>query len=215
MEHPNDPDNRFKPWFWDEKFRKAVVGLETLLSDEKLHVLYQCLNNSCHLDGDVAEVGVYKGGTAKMIARSAKDKTIHLFDTFEGLPEANPNFDTHVKGQFAADFETVKTSLSEFDNVVFYKGFFPETAAGLEKQFCFVHVDVDLYQSVIDACNYFWPRLVPEGMIVFDDYGALSCKGARVAVDRKFNDKLYIPTGQCIVMKHSYVKMNAANLKLA
>jgi len=36
--------------------------------------------------GDVVEVGVYKGGSAKVIAKHFKDQKVYLFDTFNGFP---------------------------------------------------------------------------------------------------------------------------------
>ena len=70
-------------------------------------------------------------------------------------------------------------------------------------RFCFVHVDIDMARSVLDCCEFFFPRLVPSGVMIFDDYGFLSTKSARDAVDRYFADRvgrpIYLPTGQCIV----------------
>ena len=82
----------------------------------------------------------------------------------------------------------------------------PETFDGLEAgRFSFVHVDVDLYQPTIDCCHFFYPRLVPGGMMVFDDYGFPACRGEKDAADEYFSDKaekpFVLPTGQGIVIK--------------
>lgn len=70
--------------------------------------------------------------------------------------------------------------------------------------YCFVHVDVDLYQSAIDCCKYFYRLLVPGGVMIFDDYGFGTCPGVRLAVDEFFKGRhghFYIPTGQYVVVK--------------
>jgi len=73
------------------------------------------------------------------------------------------------------------------------------------ERFCFVHVDADIYRSVLDACAFFWPRLSPGGVLVFDDYGFESCPGAKRAVDEYFAGAMdrpwYLPSGQCVVVK--------------
>jgi len=69
----------------------------------------------------------------------------------------------------------------------------------------FAHIDVDIYQSVSDCCEFVWPRLAVGGTIVFDDYGFSTTRGACKAVDEYFHDKdafpLFIPTGQALVYK--------------
>jgi hypothetical protein len=56
--------------------------------------------------------------------------------------------------------------------VEYHSGLIPNTFAGLEDSaISFVHVDVDIYQAVMDCCRFAFPRLVIGGIIVFDDYG--------------------------------------------
>ena len=88
----------------------------------------------------------------------------------------------------------------------FYQGTFPKTAGPIENlTFCFVHIDVDIYKSVMDCCTFFYPRMEKCGIMIFDDYGFLSCPGAKMAVDEFFYDKpekpCYLPTGQCIIIR--------------
>jgi O-methyltransferase len=64
---------------------------------------------------------------------------------------------------------------------------------------------VDLYQSVLDSIEFVYPRLVPGGILVFDDYGFPSCTRAREATDKAFTGRrekpIYLPTGQAMVIK--------------
>jgi O-methyltransferase len=72
-------------------------------------------------------------------------------------------------------------------NVHILAGVFPdETGAGLsEQEFRFCHIDVDVYQSAIDILEWVWPRLVPGGVVVYDDYGFPYCDGITRHVDEQ------------------------------
>ena len=189
-------------------FYKEIENL-TLVDCDAAFVLYEMLGSSINLAGDVAEVGVYRGGTARLMARTLQGsgKRLHLFDTFTGMPETDDGIDYHRKGDFSdTSADAVRGVLRDLDGFELHAGFFPGTAAGLATDaFCFVHVDVDIYQSVLDACGFFWPRLTAGGTILFDDYGHVSCPGAKKAVDEFFATngalRFYIPTGQYVATK--------------
>ncbi len=172
-------------------------------------MLHQFAIHTSGICGDAAEVGVYKGGTARLLSMTLKNtgKVIHLFDTFSGMPVADPVRDIHRQGDFSdISIDKVKAYLKDCRNVRFHQGIFPETAGNLEDEtFCLVHVDADIYRSVLDCCRFFYPRMQAGGIMVFDDYGFLTCPGAKDAVDEFFKQKpenpCYLPTGQCIVVK--------------
>ena len=173
-------------------------------------MLYQFLKQISNLDGDVAEVGVHKGRTAKVIALTSEEfnKNVYLFDTFTGMPEVDSEKDNYYrKGAFS---DTSVTDVQEFlldcKNVTIYPGFFPDTAKPIsEKTFSFVHVDVDIYRSVLDCCQFFYPRMISKGIIIFDDPGFSDCSGAKIAVDEFFANKdelpIHIATSQVLVIK--------------
>lgn len=196
-------------WENDPLFVELLARAQerTLLDPSRLHLLYQFALLSAERPGDAAEVGVYRGGTARLLAGALKGKTLHLFDTFEGMPAVDPGRDVHRSGDFSdTSAEAVRAFLAPAGNAVLHPGFFPQTAAGLESaSFCFVHVDVDIYRSVGDCCRFFYPRLSAGGAMLFDDYGTPTCPGARQAVDEFFAGKperpIYLPTGQCVVLK--------------
>lgn len=186
----------------------AQVRPHTLLSDDRLALLYQFALQTRALPGDAAEVGVYKGGTALLIASALAEtgKQLHLFDTFSGLPETDPATDLHRQGDFADTcMDRVGALLAGFPGTRLYPGIFPGTvpADWEKKRFCFVHVDVDIYQSALDCCAFFFPRLTPGGRMIFDDYGFISCPGIRRALDEYFSFDpariLYLPTGQALI----------------
>ena len=74
------------------------------------------------------------------------------------------------------------------------------------KKFAFVHVDVDLYQPTLDSLKFFYPRLLPGGVIVVDDYGYSVFPGAKRAVDeflRGTDCSVFYetPMGSCFIIK--------------
>ncbi len=81
----------------------------------------------------------------------------------------------------------------------------PLSGAASDARFAFVHVDVDLYQPTRDAIDFFYPRLLPGGILLFDDYGFMTCPGARRAVDehRRSSSDAFIrlPTGQAFLTR--------------
>ena len=209
----------FTPWAGHPDFQKVYEGIEphTLVSPERCYTLASLARHSQHLDGDFAECGVFKGGTALLLCRVLQnsqltanpDKTLYLFDSFEGLPQENRSHDNeYSQGTFAIEsVESVKNLLSDFRNCTdFRKGWIPDTFQGLDdRHYAFAHIDVDLYQSALDCCRYFYPRLVPGGVLIFDDYGFPAARGEKDAVDEFFADKPESPitllTGQSLVIK--------------
>jgi len=135
--------------------------------------------------GCFVELGVFMGGTAWHLARLAirQDREIHLFDTFAGIPEAGAEDIEHHPGEFAADESQVRRAIPA---AVFHVGQFPETMPRDLTDIAFVHVDCDQYASAIAAIEEFFPRMVPGGIMLFDDYGCTS--GVTRAVNERFID---------------------------
>ena len=203
--------NPIHKWDEDVEFQnimKMVAG-HTIVDVVRCYILYQMGLQAAMREGDVAEIGVYKGGTAMLLSNTFKgtSKKIHLFDTFTGMPPADPQKDLHKEGDFNdTSFNGVKAYLSDYSNVMLHPGLFPNTAASIkESYFSMVHIDVDIYKSVMDCIKFFYPRLAKGGIMIFDDYGYISCPGAKLAVDEFFVNKkekpCYLPTGQCLVIK--------------
>ena len=202
---------QIRPWDEDPVFvpLMARISQRTLVDKKRCHMLWQLARRVAKIPGEVAEIGVYRGGTARLLAEilSPAGKTIHLFDTFEGMPETDPERDLHRAGDFSDNsLAEVKAFLAGAGSLEFHQGFFPATSGPTkDKTFAFVHVDTDIYRSVLDCCEFFYPRLSAGGVMVFDDYGFLSCPGAKAAVDEFFartqDAPLYLPSAQAVVIK--------------
>lgn len=168
-----------------DELRAKMKRLECLQSPEECETIARLAQECGSLPGDVAELGVFRGETAAILATVITDKTIHLFDSFQGMPESTKGKDeVSVKGKALAPIDVAKARLAEFKNIAFHPGWFPETAKGLEDlRFCFVHFDADLYQATKDAIAFFWPRLSPGGVMLFHDYSLFNFRGVKIAID--------------------------------
>jgi O-methyltransferase len=158
----------------------------TICGADALNNLVRLMESIKDLNGDVAEVGVYKGGSALLISRTLINDRIFLFDTFEGMPESNENDNYHKKGDFNdTSYEEVVKLFSENKNIFVYKGCFPRENSEIisDKKFKLVHLDVDIYDSYKECLDFFYDKMVTGGIMVFDDYSASSCLGAKKAVD--------------------------------
>jgi hypothetical protein len=171
--------------------------------------LFSLVRATAKLGGCMAEVGVYRGGSARLIREADASRPLHLFDTFEGMPEPAPT-DTKLlrghfrKGQFSWSLEEVRNYLADCARVHFHQGLFPATGAAVrDEKFSFVHSDVDFYSSTRGVLEFFYPRLLRGGIIVAHDF--VTCRGAREAIEEFFKDLpepvIELPGDQAMVVK--------------
>lgn len=150
---------------------------QLLLSDPAALNLLACVRAARTCPGAMAEAGVFKGGSARLICENKGDVALHLFDVFEGLQGEAAGASGEVAevrdhfGSVHGNRAEVERLLEPFPNVHFHPGFFPDSAAGLEElRFSFVHLDLDLAGPTQSALEYFHPRLIPGGFLIGDDY---------------------------------------------
>lgn len=194
-------------------------------SIEKQYNTIQFLRLVLPLQGGIAECGTFKGLGSFMFCHYLRGhdpgydgKDFYIFDSFEGLsePEAKDVIDdTRVgttgqaymgAGAFHGGLDQVRHALREFPAIEFHQGWIPDRFKDLpERQYRFVHIDVDLYQPTRDSLEYFYPRLCEGGVIVCDDYAHLQWPGARKALDEYCDPKgitvLSLTTGQGVIIK--------------
>jgi O-methyltransferase len=204
----------FAPWAGHPDFQRYYDAIKdhTLVTPQSCHTLLSLARQALHLPGDVMECGVYRGGTAKLLAGvigefDRRGRRLHLFDTFQGMPKTALDHDYHREGDFGdTSLEAVKALMPAQAPVVFHPGLVPETFVGLEDlSLCLTHCDLDIYQSILDCTAFAYPHTVPGGFLIYDDYGHLTCPGARDAIDEFYADKPEVPlvlsSGQAIVTK--------------
>ena len=192
--------------------KENKVGNQILNYGSGLRLLYQkrLFDKVSNIHGDIVECGVGIGSTLLMwaILMFDEQKSRHLwgFDSFEGFPEPssedisprNPK-----KGEW--NYSSIK-SINDMlinsgfppdwlrANITLVKGFFNESLAAYNGDgIALLHLDVDLYQSYKDSLNQLYEKVLPGGIIAFDEYMStfeyLHFPGARKAIDEFFANK--------------------------
>ena len=195
------PVATYSPWNSDEEFRRvyAAISSHTLVDIYRCWEIWTLVQQARKSQGALLEVGVWKGGTGGLIAKSAQlngiVEPVYLCDTFKGVVKTSAK-DTFYKGGEHADssVETVEGLLLNdlgLDNVRIIQGIFPEETSRFVdcERFRFCHIDVDVYQSAKDALSWVWPRLSQGGIVVYDDYGFHSCAGVTQQVNEQMHEE--------------------------
>jgi O-methyltransferase len=194
------PSASYSPWLNDIPFVAAyeVLKTNTLVDLYRCYELWTLVEQCARPDGDILEVGVWRGGTGCLMAVKSKlmglQSKVYLADTFAGVVKAGDKDPSYRGGEHAnTSAETVQKSMHTLglDNVELLIGIFPDdTAAPLEgNRFSLCHIDVDVYASAADVLDWVWPRLHTGGVVIFDDYGGLKTGG----VTRLVNERIGTP----------------------
>ena len=142
--------------------------------------------------GEYWECGVYAGGSATIIGKvlAGSKKKLRLFDTFAGIAEKNHPLDPHDIGDMTyTDTAALKKLFSSEESlkkvdVSLEVGIIPASFdTHQQRQIAFAHIDLDQHDSVLECLKFVWPRISEGGVVVLDDYGTPTCKGAREAID--------------------------------
>jgi O-methyltransferase len=198
------------PVDYDEAARDVIRAVRpwTMTSPEKLNALVYAVRYVVRhqIPGDVVECGVWRGGSMLAIAKTLIEngdtgRELHLYDTFEGMSEPTEHDKRH-DGKPAADmlaasdkssgvwayasFEDVRATMAESaypaERIHYYKGKVEDTIPGdIPEQISILRLDTDWYESTRHELEHLWPRLVPGGVLLLDDYGWWD--GAKRAVD--------------------------------
>ena len=164
---------------------REVLDKETLNGD---YVRVKTLELLCReitaVPGAIAELGVYRGSFARCMHTLLPERTLYLFDTFEGFEarESAGEGKGFVEAHRRTGPERVLNSLPHPERAVIRQGLFPETASGLEERFALVSLDVDLEESTLAGLHWFLPRLNPGGYLMLHDYISPQLSGVRAAL---------------------------------
>lgn len=190
------PISTYAPWESDQDFRRVYqqVRKNTLVDVWRLYELWAIVGELADVPGAILEVGVWRGGSgALMAARAAAlgiEDQVYLCDTWEGVVKTGA-LDTYYRDGKHDDTSLgiVERLLADMrlDRVECLQGIFPDDTGDkvADQTFRLCHIDVDVYQSAKDVLDWVWPRLSPQGMVVFDDYGFPACPGITQFVDEQ------------------------------
>ena len=185
----------------------------TMTSKERMYALYKGVEYLVknNIRGDFVECGVWRGGSSMLVALTllelkAQDRSILLYDTFEGMPEPTPvdsasgdsgdTRSTWEKNQKQDHNEWCYASLDEvrknmtttgypMEKVQMIKGKVEETIPGvIPENIALLRLDTDWYESTRHELQHLYPLLVKKGVLLIDDYGYWT--GAKKAVDEYF-----------------------------
>ena len=147
------------------------------------------------LTGNVAECGVNKGEFAYYINKYFPNRTLYLFDTFSGFDSRDIEVEralqdrAFLQSQFNQGTEFLETHeeivlqrMLHREQCVVKKGYFPESAVGVNDRFCFVMLDMDLYQPMLAGLRFFYDKMCVDGVILLHDYFHPELPGVRLAV---------------------------------
>lgn len=182
-----------------EKFR-SIWGQNKLNNNQvdlvRLLFLIETLRDiQENIPGSFAELGVYKGHSAKIIHTMAPDRKLFLFDTFSGFHQDDFKAELEKKSS-SNNFEdnnldTVRSYVGVSEKIVYCPGYFPQTTSFVpnDEIFALVHLDADLYNPTKAAMEYFYPKMSPKGIIILHDYSSGAWPGVKQAVDEFLKDK--------------------------
>lgn len=170
-----------------------------------INILLDVLERTSSIPGDVAECGVWRGRTLTAMGLYLKQhgspSTIWGFDSFQGFDESiqtdvklggRTTNEKHVGGFSNTSYGLVRRKLDTFGltNVRVEPGWFQDTLPKCQdKKFRFVHLDCDIYESYRTCLAFFYPRMNPGGIILFDEYNDPAWPGANQAVEEFCADK--------------------------
>lgn len=203
----------------DKNFRdiyEATKGY-TMTSMLRCYALYQAVKYAIQNDipGDFVECGVWRGGSAMLVAMTAKslgvtDRKIYLYDTFSGMSEPTAVDvsveDSGVKASERwgkeeridrndwcyASVADVRSNLKQTgypeDKFVLIEGKVEDTLPSQSPEaIALLRLDTDWYESTKHELRHLYPRLREHGVLIIDDYG--SWAGAKKAVDEYFSEQ--------------------------
>ena len=174
-----------KPVSWVRAVKSGQISIELQKAEKRYPDKIRFYNiwlqteriEAGKVPGSFAELGVYKGETARVMHLCAPERTLHLFDTFEGFPSEDLKDETGKAAAYTTQhfadtgIDKVRKHLGNHPDIIFHKGYFPESAKGLEKEkFALVSMDADLHNPTIAGLEFFYPRLSPGGVILIHDY---------------------------------------------
>jgi O-methyltransferase len=189
---------------WMARVNRIKAERKSLLSHGDMCQIVSAVHATRRIPGDMVEFGVAYGASARIIAEYGAGRTLHLFDTFSGLPKPTAHDSSRFsEGSYSCSLESVQQYLTGLP-CRYYEGFFPGTAGALENgTFSFVHLDVDLYESTLEGLKFFYPRMSPGAILISHDYQ--SAAGVDRAFNEFFADKpeavLSLSGYQCLVTK--------------
>ena len=209
------PFATYAPWVDDLEFNKIYTAVKdhTMVDIYKCYGLWSFVKRNRHLKGDILEVGVWRGGSGCILAKSAQlysNCRVYLADTFSGVVKSSEHDPIYKGGEHSDTNVNVVEDLANklgLKNVEILIGLFPDEIKMFETKnirLKLCHIDVDTYKSAKDIFYYVWPHMQKGGAVIFDDYGFWGCEGVTKLgneIDEKDATFIYNLNGHAIFIK--------------
>jgi hypothetical protein len=191
----------------DELFDRFTAGNKENNGGDLSRLYCLMLNLSQILEegipGDFAELGVWRGNSASVLAHYAAkgNREVFLFDTYEGFDQRDiTGVDSAVEVNVFnnTSIDMVKAAIGpNHGRCHFVKGFFPGTFTDehAARTYAVVNLDCDLYEPMKAGLAAFYPRMSRGGLFMLHDYSSRYWPGAKQAVDEFCRE-----TGEFIVL---------------
>lgn len=186
----------------DQLIQKYPI-ISRQITAERLRVILRHLELALvgNTAGDIVEFGCYIGATSLFLRRmcdayqQSDKKSLHVYDSFEGLPHKQAQDNSVAGDQFkAGELKVNKKQLfHEFYKAklrppVVHKAWFYELSpADIPKHIAFAFLDGDFYSSILNSLQLITPALSPTAIVAIDDFGRESLPGVERAVRDFFN----------------------------
>lgn len=210
----------------DPRFAAAyAAGVRTghrIAPPDKLHIewrVYVCCwagRHAAHLAGDFVECGVGTGIVSLSVCRYLEFQKLQrrfwLFDTYAGIPEeqALPGelelARSKNRRHYFDSYDLVAGNFADYPNVRLVKGAVPASLAQEELgSVAYLHIDMNIAYPELEASRALWERMVPGGIVVYDDYASPAHAAQKRALDTFAAERgveiLSLPTGQGLLLK--------------
>tara|TARA_Y100000389_G_C17360848_1_gene463664 strand:+ start:58 stop:951 length:894 start_codon:yes stop_codon:yes gene_type:complete len=196
------PDTNYEKVLEELKWRSYIIYNSTLLS----------LNFAKGKKHNIVECGVCDGLTVFFALKAYKSKKIdfkaYLYDSFDEMREEYlDSKDKDQSGNYDyLNIEQTKKNLQIFENdIVFFKGYIPNVFQNGDHpdEVSWLHIDLNSSQTTFETLEFFYSKIVDNGVIIFDDYGMFET--TKEVVDDFLNNKIghfiSYPTGQGMFIK--------------
>lgn len=188
----------------------------------RMHTLVWAARHALALpEGDLVECGVFQGDMSFVVYHAAgvagSGRHMHLFDSFEGIDPARVTPGEYGRShdyvnkanafyQRPGLYESVAARFAPCPEVSVHKGFLPEALDGkAPEKIAWLHIDLNAARAEVETLEVLFDRVVPSGIVIFDDYGWLVLDSQKKAEDAFFAARGYsvleLPTGQGLVVK--------------
>jgi hypothetical protein len=219
----HNADFQRDPQFQDAYARgvRASWGVDPGLA-WRVHVALWAATTALRTDGDFVECGVNAGFVSSAIMHrlcwAGVPRKFYLIDTFSGpvveqfsaeemrLGKAGLTKELLARGAYVTDLDRVRANFAEWPNAVVVQGRVPEVLSTLEiPHVAFLHIDLNCAYPECAALAYFWPRLSPGALVLFDDYANHEHRYQKEKIDETARglgtEVLSLPTGQGLIVR--------------